>query len=54
MGIPELSVFQNYVSETISWNAVIFYYLIQDATAWDYKRDAEKTAVSWYLICRLS
>ena len=29
-------------------------HLIQDATAWDYKRDAEKTAMAWYLICRLS
>ena len=29
-------------------------HLIQDATAWDYKREAEKTAVAWYLICRLS
>lgn len=29
MGIPELYVFQNYVSETISWNAVIFYYITQ-------------------------
>lgn len=29
-------------------------HLIQDATAWDYKREAEKTAAAWYLICRLS